>query len=241
MKELFRRLLPDSILGRTVLALVVGLLLSHGVALTLYSGNRLETLIGLAGREASERIAVAAEAARDATTHDEMRAARRLAGSGLRMAWMDRPLVAVDGVSPMARALRERLTRRLGANVEVRVAVTGGDASPDSFPQPMPGWGKRLFGRRMHEAMHGAPGRAVAIVSLRFSDPRPGAAWLNFAMPLEEGESLWRPGFGAPLLLLTLVTLGFSVWAVRRAARPLGDFAAAARRLGADAAAGAPP
>ncbi|MCC7017771.1 MAG: HAMP domain-containing protein [Rhodospirillales bacterium] len=99
------------------------------------------------------------------------------------------------------------------------------------------GWmqGRRWFSGRVHETMHGAPDRVAVWVSVGFADGR----WLNLTLPLEAGESLWAPRFGFSFLVLTVLALGLSVWAVRRATGPLKAFAAAARNLGADA--NAPP
>ena len=249
MKAYLLRLVPDSIVGRTVLALVIGLLLSHAVALALYSGNRLDTLLALSGRESGERLAAVAASARDAASRDEMRAARLLGGPGLRLAWSARPLVAVESDSRLAGVLRERLTRRLGEGVTVRVAVTGGAGTERPFaPGPgadeamgsMPGQmgsmqGRGWFGGRMHEAMRGAPGRVAVWVSIGFADGR----WLNLMLPMEAGESLWAPRFGFSFVVLAALALGLSVWAVRRATGPLKAFAVAARSLRADA--NAPP
>ena len=260
MKKFLNRLLPDSIVGRTVLALVAGLLLSHAIALSLYSGNRLETLLALSGREASERLAAVAEAARDAASRDELRAARILGGPTLRLAWTARPLVAVESDTRLARILRERLKRRLGEGADVRIAVTGGAGAERPFAPPVPGFvpgegpgaipgaspGERMpmmggmrhggwFDWRMHETVRGAPDRVAVWVSVGFADGR----WLNLTLPLEAGESLWAPRFGFSFLVLTVVALALSVWAVRRATGPLKAFAAAARSLSADA--NAPP
>ena len=249
MKSFFLRLVPDSIVGRTVLALVVGLLVSHAIALALYSGNRLDTLLAFSGRESGERLAAVAEAARDAASRDEMRAARLLGGPGLRLAWMPRPLVAVESDSRLARVLRERLARRLGEGVTIRVAVTGGAGTERPFapgPGADEGWGsmpgqmgmmqgRGWFGGRMHEAMRGAPDRVAVWASIGFADGR----WLNLMLPLEAGESLWAPRFGLSFVVLATLALGLSVWAVRRATGPLKTFAAAARNLSADA--NAPP
>jgi signal transduction histidine kinase len=253
VKTFLARLLPDSIVGRTVLALVVGLVLSHAIALYLYSGNRLETLLALSGREASERLAAVAEAARDAATREELRAARLLGGPELRITWSARPLVAVESDTRLARILRERLMRRLGEGVNVRVAVTGGGATErpvvsqppgfgpgprmDEGPGPGRGWmrGGGWFAGRVHETMHGAPDRVAVWASVGFPDGR----WLNLTLPLEAGESLWVPRFGFSFLMLTVLALGLSVWAVRRATGPLKTFAAAARNVSADA--NAPP
>ena len=240
MKKFLNRLLPDSIVGRTVLALVVGLLLSHAVALYLYSGNRFETLLALSGREASERLASVAEAARDAESRDELRAARLLGGPELRFAWSARALVAVESDTRLARILRERLKRRFGEGANVRVAVTGGSGTERPFASQTPGFGPGFgpgagmmdegmspgpgprgwmrgggwFAGRVHETMHGAPERVAVWVSVGFADGR----WLNLTLPLEAGESLWAPRFGFSFLVLTALALGLSVWAVRRAA-----------------------
>lgn len=255
MKSFFARVLPDSIVGRTVLALVVGLLLSHLVALSLYSGNRLESLLALGGRTAADRLAAVAEAARDAATRDELRAARLLGGPELRLAWSARPLVAVESDARLARIVRERLKRALGDGIDVRVAVTGGTGTERPFapdfgtgPRPGQGAGEGLgpgpmgmargggwFGLRIHEAMHGAPDKVAVWASVGFSDRR----WLNLTIPLDAGESIWAPRFGFSFLVLAALALGLSVWAVRRATGPLKTFAAAARDLGADAS--APP
>lgn len=248
MKTFLARLVPDSIVGRTVLALVVGLLVSHAIALSLYGGNRLDTLLAFSGREASERLAAVAEAARDAATRDELRAARILGGPELRFAWSARPLVAVESDTRLARVVRERLEARLGEGTSVRVAVTGGSGTERPFaPGPGadegPGAGMPMgrtpgqggFGRMMHETMHGAPGRVAVWVSVGFADGR----WLNLTLPLAAGESLWAPRFGFSFLVLTVLALALSVWAVRRATRPLKTFATAARNL--SAAANAPP
>jgi signal transduction histidine kinase len=265
MKTFFARFLPDSIVGRTVLALVVGLLVSHLVALSLYSGNRLEALLAFGGRAAADRLAAVAEAARDAATREELRAARLLGGPELRFAWSAQPLVAVESDSRLARIVRERLKRALGDNV--RVAVTGGTGTerpfaPDFRPEGRPGPAERApgegfgsgpmggrmmrpmgdptsgggwLGLQLHEAMHGAPARVAVWASVGYADGR----WLNLTLPLEAGESLWAPRFGFSFLVLATLALGLSVWAVRRATGPLKTFAAAARDLGADA--NAPP
>jgi signal transduction histidine kinase len=251
MKNFFARFLPGSIVGRTVLALVVGLTLSHAIALSLYSGNRLETLLALGGRSTADRLAAVAEAARAAAGRDELRAARLLGGPELRLAWSARPLVAVESDTRLARIVRERLARALDGGADVRVAVTGGAGTERPFapgPRPAPGAGEGFgpgpmglarrggwFGFRMHEAMHAAPDKVAVWASVGFSDGR----WLNLTIPLEAGESIWAPRFGFSFLVLAALALGLSVWAVRRATGPLKTFAAAARNLGADAS--APP
>jgi signal transduction histidine kinase len=267
MRNFFARFLPGSIVGRTVLALVVGLTLSHAVALSLYSGNRLETLLALGGGATADRLAAVAEAARLATSRDELRAARLLGGPELRLAWSARPLVAVESDTRLARIVRERLARALGPEAAVRVAVTGGAGTERPFapggpgrPDQRPGAvapdfapgegfgpgrmgaprGGGWFGFRMHEAMHGAPDRVAVWASVGFSDARfPDGRWLNLTLPLEAGESLWAPRFGFSFLVLAALALLLSVWAVRRATGPLKTFAAAARDLSADAS--APP
>jgi signal transduction histidine kinase len=266
MKNFFARFLPGSIVGRTVLALVVGLTLSHAIALSLYSGNRLETLLALGGRSTADRLAAVAEAARAAAGRDELRAARLLGGPELRLAWSARPLVAVESDTRLARIVRERLQRALGPEATVRVAVTGGAGAERPFapggvgrPDQRPGAGApdfapgegfgpgpmagRMGGPRgggwFSFRMHEAMHGAPDRVAVWTSVGFPDGRWLNLTIPIEAGESLWAPRFGLSFLVLTALVLALSVWAVRRATGPLKTFAAAARDLGADAS--APP
>ncbi|MBI4966556.1 MAG: HAMP domain-containing protein [Rhodospirillales bacterium] len=63
--------------------------------------------------------------------------------------------------------------------------------------------------------------------------------WLNAILPLPLEEPVWHPRFAFSFILVTLLTLAITGWAIRRATKPLETFARAAERLGTDI--GAPP
>ncbi|MBT7941715.1 MAG: HAMP domain-containing protein, partial [Alphaproteobacteria bacterium] len=78
-------------------------------------------------------------------------------------------------------------------------------------------------------------GEEVIQVSLALSD----RSWLNFAAPAGRLRPfLWSRVF-LSIILMTVVVVVLSVWATRRATRPLARFADAAERLGLDV--NAPP
>lgn len=238
-----RRWLPDSIAGWTVSAMVVGLLLSHLAALAVYSDNRLDALVSLGGSQAADRLATVAETVAKAPPEERGRLARSLIGPGLRLVLTREPLIAEDSDTPLARAVRERLRRYLGAEVPIRVAVAGNEPpGPEARPfswkrhhMEMTHDDDRAVRRRIYQTMHGAPLGLSVRAAVGMDDGR----WLNLAVPLEGSESLWRPRFVLAFVLLAVATGLLSVWAVRRATRPLGLFAAQARRLGTDV--NAPP
>lgn len=244
MSAALRRWFPDSIAGWTVLAMVVGLLLSHLAALTIYSENRLDALVSLGGRQAADRLATVAETVAKAPSEERTRLARSLIGPGLRLVLTREPLIAGDSDTPLARAVRDRLRRHFGENVPIRVMVAG-DEPPGPGSRPF-SWKRRhmemmhddddrAVRRRIYQAMRGAPLGLSVRAAVGMDDGR----WLNLAVPLEGSESLWRPRFVLAFALLAVATGLLSVWAVRRATRPLDLFAAQARRLGTDV--NAPP
>jgi signal transduction histidine kinase len=71
--------------------------------------------------------------------------------------------------------------------------------------------------------------------SLRLAD----GTWLNFAALTPPWEPFWWSRYFLSIVVMTALVIALSVWAVRRATRPLGAFALAAARLGTDV--NAPP
>lgn len=233
------RLLPDSLVGRTVLILLVGLLLSHALALFIYSGNRVDAVANVSGRHAADRVAAVLKLVDETPAPERPRLLRTLDMPGLRVAWGPQPLVDDEPAVGLAEVVRQALTRRLGAE-EVRVGLGGPFAPPPrrggrgERPGP-PGFAPEAHEmmRSMMHSLHG-PGQAVRI-AVRLAD----GTWLNFLAPLDIAEPLWRPRFVGSLLVMALAVTLLSIFAARRAVRPFAGFAAASERLGIDV--NAPP
>lgn len=216
------RLLPDSIAGRAILALALALLLSHAVALALFTINRADSLTALGEHLAGERIASVVRLMEDTLPEERPRTLKRLAMPGLRMAWSPEPLVT-QSPQGWAADLAQGMSRRLDGT-ELRVARGHGEP---------PSWAASPMSHDMHEVLHPPFGRSL-LISVKLDD----GSWLNFAAaapPPPDGRGgLWHPRFILPFTLMTLAVGLITAGAVRRTTRPLAVFAAAAERLGMD-------
>lgn len=254
------RLLPDSLVGRTVVVLLVGLLFSQTVALAIYAGNRLDTLISVGGQAAAERVAGITQRLLDAPAAERPRLLRGLEGPGLRLALSTEPLVDQQDDDPVAERLRSLMRSRLDVS-EVRVAVGRrgdgaglgrldgrGPAGQRDRPGPPPGGGGGgggggagsgdgqgiHGGPGWHRMWHGVPFDEVVRIAIRLDD-----GWINVLAPLESVDSLWAPRFVLSLAVLVVLMTLLLVLALRQVAQPYATFARAAERLGIDV--NAPP
>jgi signal transduction histidine kinase len=221
--SMLARLWPNSIVGRTLLVLVSGLLLSHLLLFAIHYGNRQELLARLGGQEMAERIAAALIALDEASPIERPVLIRSLNRPGFRLLWSREPLAKEEPKGDLAQSMEKLLRTSLGPEI---ILKTGRLESQPGMMGPM------------HSPRSAGQGRGPHMVlSLRLSD----GSWLNFAIPSPEdrpGAEL-HPEFILALLLVTLSALGITIWAVRRATRPLAELAAASERLGRDVA--APP
>lgn len=228
------RLWPDSLVGRTLLVLLIGLLLSHTLALAIYSGNRLDTLVNVGGQAAAERVAAAIQLLEDTPPDERPRVLRVLDVPGLRVRWSPEPSIDASADHPLAERVRQVLQRRLKVE-EVRVALGRPERPPGRGMHRQMTGDDEPFGPRISRMWHGVPFGEVVRVSARMSD----GSWVNFVAPLDIAESLWRPNFVLSLTVMAVLVTLLVGWAIRRAASPFATFAAAAERLGVDVA--APP
>ncbi len=263
------RLLPDSLVGRTVVVLLVGLVLSQSVALGIYSGNRLDTLISVGGQAAAERVASIVQLVANAPASERSHMLRNLDAPGVRSAWSSEPLVEEQGDDPVAEQLRGLVRQRLQVH-EVRVAIgrrgdgggfvrgegggfarnegggagrggSGGGMGQHRVPVPAPSGADGT----PPQVQHMSPGfnrmwHGVPFDEVvRIAVKLDDHSWINFVAPLDAAESLWAPRFVLSLTVMAVLTAVLLVLALRRVARPFATFAAAAERLGVDV--NAPP
>ena len=222
-----RRILPDTLAGRTLLVLILGLVLSQLAGVVLYSFNRVELASRLAGRQTAERIVSVVQLVQATAEAERGRVLQAMDVEGLRIGWGIEPLVDEDD-SDSADILDELRAGLKDREVHASLApppLPPMQIEPPHEDLPAPGNGMRRGGRR---------GGPVMRVAVHLDD----GSWLNFLVPPHHAEPL-RPGFFGPLAGGLLVVMLLSVLAVRHAAKPLGVLAAAAQRLGRDVA--APP
>jgi signal transduction histidine kinase len=241
MKAVLRWFWPDTLVGRTVLVLLVGLLLSQMAGVVLYSMNRLEFASRLGGRQTADRIAGVVKLVEGTPEGDRGRIIRAMELPGLRIGWGRNPLIS-HGDDDREGMVQDELFRRLTEH-EVRVSL---GPMPPPFPPPgmeghpemgpRPDFGPGSPGVLLDLGPAPGPGMVrrghppMARVAVHLDD----GSWLNFVAETPSEEPLWRPRFFGPLTVGFLVVLALSVLAVRRAAKPLALLAAAAQRLGRD-------
>ncbi len=156
------RLIPQSLVGRALMVLLVGLAVSHLVSLTLYIGDRSNVSATAAGRRVAEHIAGVVAAVEAAPPEARGRLVRSIWSPALRVSLTSDGPLATDGGGWRARQARAMLRDYLGGidGERIRVAYRD-DAPPTAWFQP----GERdrqwmeLMGRHMPGMMGGIGNR----------------------------------------------------------------------------------
>ncbi len=232
------RLWPQTIVGRTVLVLLLGLTASQLIGMAFYSGDRSSILAISRGRQTAERIAAAVGLFEQAPAAERRWLERSFHGLGLRVRWTPhRPLVAADGDDWRSRLVRSALDDHLDDGVERRILVslTEDPTSVRGFDTPPMGMSMPGMGMHMTGMMQGGLPTHLLLVSVGLAD----GSWLNFMAPSGRLAPFWSSRFFFSIVVTAVVVIALSVWAVRRSTAPLALFARAAERLGKDV--GAPP
>lgn len=216
-----RAFLPDTLVGRTILVVLVGLVISQIAGFAVFSINRLELTNRVGRGRAAERIMAAVQSFEATPTSDRPTVLRALDAPGFSIGWGSKPLVEKDDTAGEGAAMLATFQRNWHAR-ELHVSMMQPEDLQNSNE---PANGSGILKSMLAHAPHN-----LVRVAVRLED----GTWLNFLAPVGPAEPLWHPRFYMPLLIGFVVILLFSVFAVRYAARPLAVLAAAAQRLGRD-------
>lgn len=220
-----RRILPDSVAGRTALAVILALMLTQAVSALIYLTDRGDGPPVHNLRVLTERVAAIVQLFDATPAAERERVARALDDPVLGVKWRTeaprKPALDRRGVPGPLDYLERRLRVALGDRERRRQIVVDMrlDRSPLAPPPPP--------GMEMHEAMRAHADLRIAVsladgswLYLFTGDPADGPfRLLRFAM--------WMAGVVGVVALL-------SWWVARRLTAPLARFAAAAERLGVD-------
>jgi len=243
------KLIPQSILGRTVLVLLLGLSLSHLISLSIYSSDRSSALTAAGGRRVAERIAGVARMVEEAPPGMRHQIVRSHWGPGFSVTLSSDSLIPEGGFDWRARRMRSVFSDFLGEDMAKRSRIRhreikdssgvldAGGMSSKLTRGPMAEhmshmremWPGMMGSPRMRRFLEGWHGGQIVEVSVPVSD----GTWLNFAAPFAL-KPFWASRLFWSLLLMTVAVIGLSIWAVRRSTAPLALFAQAAERLGRD-------
>jgi signal transduction histidine kinase len=240
-----RRLFPKSLVGQTILVMLVGLTLSHIISMTLYSSDRVETVSLVVGHSLAQRVAKTAHLVNESPLQWRYKIVSVLDDPTFRVSLTDENDFrgrANDGDlrSQVVRTYLEQQLRDESVR-DISVRVFGPTDPAFAFPsRDRRGANARIGNRHRMMAPGGTmPGfhmmGAVPFTeSLRVSMRLKDGGWLNFAAAVPESPSLWSSGSFLSMLSMAMAVIVFSVWVVRRVTRPLGAFAKAAEELGRD-------
>ena len=216
MKKFLGRILPQTLVGRTLLVLLTALILTQGAAVVLFLAAHQELAVQLDSRQSAERIASIVQLIEQTPTDERGRLARGLDRPGLKIGWGKAPILGQGAKYVVDTQLEGELSRRLPGRV-----LHAGLRTPQPFQDNGPQQGAGFGGRG------GAPTVQVAVT---LED----GTWLNFVIPLPPDERLWRPHPYWPLGVSLILVVILSVILVRHAVRPLTVLTKAADRLGRD-------
>lgn len=232
---------PSSLLGRTVLVLLLGVLASNLIGVAVYSGDRVDVMMRGRAAQIAEQVVTAAAALEAAPQDERRRLVRAMRQPGLRMFWGERPFAADDATGRHSRMLREAFQAELGEVAANRLRLSIGPRP--ALPAETDGAADGAAGASGAPARHrgppwlmpgppppGGPELLVLTGSFRLEN----GSWLNFAAPIASFPPFWATPYFLVMLASTALVLAVSVWAVRRALQPLAMFAEAADRLGRD-------
>jgi signal transduction histidine kinase len=249
-------LLPKSLFGQTLLLLLAGLIVSHAIGSFIYSLDRESAVRAVGGLATAQRIANVSRLVEDMPADWRERLVTGLSDRSLTVALSTTPPLTTSDAGPVADVIREYLIRQLRLPLarEPLVAV-------DNVEGPH-------FGRRYGRPRHAEPGRdpgmgrgrmmrehdgderygrgrdrerrpMMRALDLEVAVPLADGQWLFFATNLPSGNTGFSYQYLISMLVMALIIVAISVWAVRRMTAPLASVAQAADRLGRDV--NAPP
>jgi len=214
LTSIWGRILPQTLVGRTLLVLLTALIVTQGAGIVLFVAAHQQLANQLDSRQTAERIASIVQLIEQTPTDERGRLAHGLDRPGLKIGWGKAPILAPGAKYLIDSTLEAELARRLPGRV-LHAGLRTPPQNPDSGPQQGNGFGNR-----------GSP-TVQAAVTLE------DGTWLNFVIPLPD-EHLWRPHPYWPLGVGLVVVVVLCVVLVRHAVRPLTVLTKAADRLGRD-------
>ncbi|MBC7908136.1 MAG: HAMP domain-containing protein [Rhodospirillaceae bacterium] len=225
-----KRLLPDSIAGRTMLVLLVGLTVSHLLSTAVYSTDRQSAVLEANESQFADRVASVARLLEQSGQEHRRDLVQVLNSPILSVSWTPEPAFPADHEeSGEFDAVRASLTTHFDELAKDRIHVIDRHADELFLDRVHPGSvGFPHFGHTM-------PDDQTVQVSLQLND----GSWANFGLTLLRPASFWSHSSLLSTLIMALGVALFSALASRWIGRPLATFAQAADRLGRDV--NAPP
>ncbi len=233
----------QSLLTRTIILIVAAVVVSNVIGWAIFQKDRHESEWAVGIERLAERLTLPVIALAENPKFDRPDLNRSLGLRG-QFVWMSKRVVEDDILPfPMGRALEEAVGKELaGTGVDnFSLGLVDDDDMEEvrgfeEHEDRMKHRRRSRIGREGEEwGRHWKKSKDFLVLSAKLDEKQ----WVNVAVPFKPINFGWAPrnpgGFFFPLIIIIVVT----VWAMRRATRPLTTFAQAAERLGRDV--NAPP
>lgn len=232
-----KNVILNSVAGRTILVLLVGLSLSHIASLWVYTAERSEALNLSHDRLVAERMAMITRLIEETPVASRRQVLSVLDSPGLRVTEGPRePVVASPKESDRPHILQHILELYLPDREEESILVHFAAAqderrTDDLFGPENAGLNEHTKDVRQFLESHIAETTITGTIqaSIQLAD----SSWLHFSSPLSVPKAL-TPRMVLSMVIMLLAVLVLSIWAVRRWTAPLTTFAHAAERFGVD-------
>jgi signal transduction histidine kinase len=227
------RFLPRSLFGQTLLALLVGLIVSHATGSWIYTLDREQAVRAVGGFAAAQRITNLTRLVQDTPRESRERIVAALSDQTFRVALSAQPpaMTPGDDDAQVADAIKGFLVDQLslGPAQQPRVSASWPAGSVSAFGNwhPMMGRGPMMHGL-------GGFGPFGGFRDLQVAVPLSDGQWLSFVTALPQGGPAFSRQFLLSMGLMAIIILAVSIWVVRRVTAPLASLAAAAEMLGND-------
>jgi signal transduction histidine kinase len=207
-----RRLVPDTLAGRTIVILLVGLGLFHLWSIWIYQTGTESLLGSTRERQLAERLISIKRAVAELPPEEREHTAHALSAADMEVHWSPASLVnEVPVESERIKRLRERL-RELMPEIpddQVRLGFADGGGGHADDPETY---------------------RHLLLASVQIED----GSWVNFSMAAFRQEAPPEHGVLGSLTAMALGILIVSIILVRSITAPLRTLAGAANRIGTD-------
>ncbi len=228
------RVLPNSLFGQTLLALLVGLVISHAAGSWIYTLDREQAVRAVGGFAAAQRITNLSRLVQEAPREWRERIVANLSDQTFRVALSAEPPALNSGGddSQVADAIRDFLVDQLslGPTQQPRVSASWPADSAPAFGN----WHPMMMGRGPMMHGFGAFGPFGGFRDLQVAVPLSDGQWLSFATALPQGGPAFSRQFLVSMGLMAIIIVAVSIWVVRRVTAPLTSLSAAAEALGND-------
>jgi signal transduction histidine kinase len=216
---MLKRLIPDTVAGRTLLVLILGITISHVLSMALYFTDRATALLFTGGEHVGDRVALVSRIAEGSSPSERAHIIKLAEDPRLRISLTDQSALGAGPADGWrARVLRSAVESHLDDpdRQKFRLRYVG------------PGAVATNLGAEFRDAH-------VVDVSLQLSDGN----WLNFTAPVYPRDPLLSLRFVLSMVVMIAAVVILSAIVVHHVVAPLRTFASAAERLGVDV--NAPP